>query len=125
MIIEVPMLPPREYSLNSRCHWAKRYRAGRDYRTAVFLSCFTAGALSKKFNPFQKARLELTFVFAQRRTRDRDNLIAQFKPGLDELVDVGLLPDDDAEHLELGEVNIEVDKNRAPLTIIELMEMFE
>jgi len=70
--------------------------------------------------PFIKARLNLTFVFAEQRRRDRDNCLASFKTGLDAIVDAGLLLDDDAEHLEIGKVDILVDPERAPLTIIEL-----
>ena len=54
------------------------------------------------------------------RRRDRDNLLASFKPGLDGIVDSALILDDDAEHLEIGKVDILVDPERAPLTIIEL-----
>ena len=72
--------------------------------------------------PFTKARLNLTFVFPEHRRRDRDNCLSMFKPGLDGIVDAGLLLDDDAEHLEIGNVDILVDPERAPLTIIELEE---
>ena len=69
---------------------------------------------------FIKAKLNLTFIFPQRRRRDRDNCLARFKPGLDAIVQAGLLLDDDAEHLQIGKVDILVDPARAPLTIIEL-----
>ncbi len=49
--------------------------------------------------------------------------MASFKPGLDAIVDAGLLLDDDAEHLQIGKVDILVDPGRAPLTIIELDEI--
>ena len=50
--------------------------------------------------------------------------MARFKPGLDAVVDAGLILDDDAEHLQIsGTVDILVDPARAPLTIIELEEV--
>jgi len=72
--------------------------------------------------PFTNAVLNLCFIFPQHRHRDRDNLIGQFKPGLDALVQAGLLLDDDSEHLHIGDVSILVNRKQAPLTIIELEE---
>ena len=93
------------------------------YQSAVFYCCVDArnrGYLKGLSFPFTRAKLELTFVFPEWRRRDRDNLLARFKPGLDGIVQSGLVPDDDAEHLEIGEVDILVDPERTPLTIIEL-----
>jgi len=125
MRIEVSQLPPFEYSPNWRGSWFDRYQAGLVYRNAVFYSCVEArnrAALYGYPKPFNKARLDLTFVFPLRRRRDRDNLQARFKPGQDAIVAAGLVRDDDVEHLIIGNVNIEVDPKRAPLTIIELKE---
>ncbi|MBA7641339.1 hypothetical protein ES703_49016 [subsurface metagenome] len=124
MRIEVSQLPPIEYSPNWRGHWRQRYQAGEVYKSAVYYSCVDARnrALAKGRLVFMRARLNLTFVFPQSRRRDEDNLIARFKPGLDGIVDSGLVVDDDAEHLEIVGVGIQADKERAPLTIIELEE---
>ena len=125
MRIEVTQLPPVEYSPNWRGHWARRYRAGRVYQGAVYYSCVDARTRAQREGvllPFTNAVINLCFIFPQYRHRDRDNLIGQFKPGLDAIVQAGLLLDDDAEHLQNGEVNIIVNRKRAPLTIIELKE---
>ena len=123
MKIEVPMLPPIELSPNARVHWAERQQAARVFSNAIYYSCVDAiNRYGQERRSYPKAKLSLTFVFPQKRKRDRDNLIAMFKPGLDALVKVGLLKDDDSEHLTIGEVKVEVDKERAPLTIIELEE---
>lgn len=127
MRIEVSQLPPVESSPNWRGFWAERYKAAKIYHSAVFYSC--VDARNKAYIegwpllPFIKARLNLTFVFAEQRRRDEDNLRARFKPGQDALVDSALVIDDDVEHLQPGEIKIEVDKSRAPLTIIELQEV--
>lgn len=127
MRIEVPLLPPAELSPNSRCHWAERYRVSQVFHDAVYYSAMDTinrSFLDKPWpRPMKKARLNLTFIFAQGGRRDKDNLVGMFKPGLDALVKVRLIEDDDAKHLELGEVKVEVDKRRAPLTIVELEEI--
>jgi len=118
MRIEVSQLPPVEYSLNWRGHWRQRYLAGKVYGDAVFYSCVNVRNITGQ--PFAKARLNLTFVFPEKRRRDFDNFLARFKPGLDAIVDAALILDDDAEHLQIGKVDILVDPGRAPLTIIEI-----
>jgi len=126
MIIEVTQLPPVEYSPNWRGHWAERYKEARVYHNAVFYSCVDArnrAYLEGVSFPFSKARVKLTFVFAERRRRDTDNLLARFKPGLDAIVDAALVLDDDSEHLQISTPDILVDSARAPLTIIELEEV--
>ncbi|GAI59902.1 unnamed protein product [marine sediment metagenome] len=127
MRIEVTQLPPVEYSLNWRGHWAERYGAAAvwAYRNAVYYSCVDARnrALASGKLAFIRAKLSLTFVFPEHRRRDRDNLLSRFKPGLDGIVASGLLVDDDAEHLEISGVDIVVDRKRAPLTVIDLEQM--
>ncbi|GAI88273.1 unnamed protein product, partial [marine sediment metagenome] len=124
--IEVTQLPPVSSSPNWRGHWGGKYKDSKVYHDAVFYCCVDArnrGYREGMSFPFIKAQLNLTFVFAEQRRRDRDNCLASFKPGLDAIVDAGLLSDDDAEHLEIGNVDIHVDPGRAPLTIIELEQM--
>ncbi len=130
--IEVTQLPPASSSPNWRGHWAKKYQESRTYHDAVFYSCVDArnrALLGERLPfallPFTRARVNLTFFFAQSRRRDRDNLIARFKPGIDAIVDASLVIDDDSEHLEIGEVNIVVDPDRAPLTVIEIERLEE
>ena len=126
MRIEVPFLPPVEYSPNSRVCWLVKYKAGKVYHDAVYYCCVDArnrGYREGLSFPFGKAKLNLTVVFAEMRLRDEDNLLARFKPGLDAVVDAGLLLGDDVEHLEIGKVEAVVDLKPAPLTIIELEEI--
>lgn len=128
MRVEISQLPPVEWSQNSRANWAERYKAGRIYQEAVFYSCVDARNRLQSvpgcqgFPPFKKPRLDLTFVFPNHRTRDENNLRARFKPGLDAIVQAGLIEGDSIELLELGKITVEVDRDRAPLTIIELGE---
>lgn len=124
MRIEVSQLPPRELSPNWRGHWAQRYQAGIVYGNAVYYSAVDARNKreTKVWQPFKRARLNLTFVFPYKRRFDEDNLRARFKPGQDALVRAGLLGGDTMENLVMGKLEVQVDKKRAPLTIIELDE---
>ena len=126
MRIEVHQLPPVTSSPNWRGHWAPQRKGARVYHNAVFYCCVDArnrGYREGMSFPFTKARLNLTFVFPEQRRRDRDNLLARFKPGLDAIVDAGLLLDDDAKHLEIGEIEIKADPEMAPMTIIDIEEV--
>lgn len=125
MRIEVPLLPGEELSPNARHFWASKYTAGKTYHDAVFYCCVDAqnrGIAGGQEFPFTRAKLSLTFVFPEHRRRDLDNFTSMAKPAIDAIVGSALILDDDSEHLEIGEVKIEVDKDRAPLTIIELTE---
>ena len=126
MRIEVSATPPRECSPNWRGHWRLRYLASKSYQEEVYCTAkyglSWAGYLVHARLPIVKGRIHLTVVYGQNRTRDRDNIIAMFKPGLDALVLAGILQADDSDHLEYGDVTVEVDKARAPLTIITIEE---
>lgn len=129
MRIEVSQLPPEECSPNSRAHWSEKYKAARVYQEVVFYHTVDIRNRLERlpwclgFPPFTKAQLTLTFVFPQLRKRDEDNLRAMFKPGQDALVQAELIPDDSPGHLVMGPLNIVIDKQEAPKTIIDLEEM--
>ena len=126
MRIEVTQIPPVSSSPNWRGFWPERHKAGKVYHDAVFYCCVDArnrGYAQGMSFPFIKARLNLTFVFAEPRLRDIDNLLARFKPGLDGIVASGLVMDDDAEHLKISNLDILVHPERAPRTIIDIEEL--
>ncbi len=128
MRIEVSQLPPQELNPNfSRYkHWGHRAEARRVWRAAVYYSVFDAKTKAERSGtqfPFEKAKLRWTFIFGVKRKRDADNLIASCKVSQDALVDAGILLSDDTEHLQIGKVDILVDPERAPLTVIEIEEV--
>lgn len=126
MRIEIDALPPEEYSPNWRGHWADRSRAGRLYQQLVFYSLVSACNLAIRqqgmWVPFQRAILDLTFIFPEYRERDEDNMRSRMKPGQDALVQAGFIQTDTPRHLILGKLQMIVDPDRAPLTIIDIRE---
>lgn len=72
--------PPKDLSPNARVHWSRRAKAARAYRSACFW-------LTKRdcLRPAPDGRLHVTieFIPPDRRQRDRDNLLASIKSGLD------------------------------------------
>ena len=123
MLIEIPLLPPGEMSPNWRGHWSVRSPASAAFREAVRLCAISQRNLAKMWVPFARPVIDLTFIFDVERNRDEDNLRARFKPGLDGLVDAELLLDDSSKRLITGTITILIDKERSPMTIIELREM--
>lgn len=126
MRIEVQCVPFPELSPNWRGHWSQRFQAAKAYKAAVFYECVDARnkemIRSGKWVPFSRPRLDLTFIYSQERVRDEDNIRASFKPGQDAIVAAGLIIDDNIKSLVMGSIKVEVDPERAPLTIIELEE---
>ena len=79
--------PPSDLSPNARLHWAKLARAKKQYRSAC---CSVSKEQLKKFktdNIPEKLVLEMTFIPPDRRSYDRDNLVARMKSGIDGLAD--------------------------------------
>lgn len=123
--VEVPQVPAMESNPN----WRKgknvafnKRQAGKVYASAVFYSAVDWRNKHTEFKPWERARLDLIFIYATSYRRDMDNLIAAFKGGLDALVSAGLLVDDDADHLVWGGMSVLIDKDRAPLTIVEVRQ---
>ena len=96
--IEIPSLPPRELSPNARVHW--RVKAGHTagYRLYVKLHARNQiRAQTGKWHVLRYGYLDITFVVPDRRRRDKTNMAASFKAGLDGLVDAGVIKDDSYE----------------------------
>jgi crossover junction endodeoxyribonuclease RusA len=78
--------PPKELSPNARQHWASLARAKRAYRAACAWQAKAQGVGSLPADA--RPLVALTFVPPDRRARDRDNMLASMKSGLDGLADV-------------------------------------
>ena len=126
--IEVSQVPPPESFPNWRGHWVEKYRATKAYRETVYLECvnvrnLTGEPWATEKHVFSRAKLSLTFVFHHQQGWDEDNLRASFKAGQDALVQAQLIPNDTPKYLELGPIEIVVDRRRSPKTIIYLEQL--
>ena len=112
LLLELPKLPSRSGAHgNARhAHWAQRARTVREEQYAWACLLMVAldqlglwGSATRQAEwHFLSARVDVTFVFRMDRRRDRDNYAAALKPLWDAVVQVGILPDDDSEHLSIG-----------------------
>jgi crossover junction endodeoxyribonuclease RusA len=76
--------PPRELSPNARVHWAAKGRAAKSYRSACF---WIAKRDGKPLDHDGRLHVLVEFVPPDRRSRDRDNMLASIKAGLDGLAE--------------------------------------
>ena len=72
--------PPRDLSPNARVHWSRKAKAARAYRESCYWLTKQSG-----LRPSSDGRLHvmIEFVPPDRRVRDRDNMLASIKNGLD------------------------------------------
>lgn len=93
-------------SLNQRLHWAAKARLTKQVRERVAWLCLA------EHLPRGLDRIEVLLVVhpKDRRRRDGDNYVATLKPCLDGLVDHGLVPDDNSDHVRFGVVIAGVDR---------------
>mgnify|MGYP001195151922 FL=1 len=81
--------PPTDLSPNARKHWAVVAKAKKQYRK----DCYSVSKEQlKKFKKItenipERLVLEMTFIPPDRRSYDRDNLVARMKSGIDGLAD--------------------------------------
>lgn len=79
---------------NQRLHFMRHAAAVANWRQAAHWA-----AKAEKLPRLRKAQIIATLHFGDRRRRDPANYHPTLKPIIDGLVDYGLLPDDDHQHL--------------------------
>lgn len=90
--IVIDEIPPSLNRFNGRqASWQYRNEKRR-WREAI---AWTANGMAK----VEKSVVEITYHFPDKRRRDPDNYCGKFI--LDGLVDAGVLPDDDFDHIDL------------------------
>jgi len=82
--------PPKDLSPNTRQHWARLAKAKKKYRTACALSVLEQRVGAPAYRSID---VRLVFVAPDRRHRDRDNLAARMKAGLDGVCDAWAIDD--------------------------------
>ena len=115
--IELPYLPPKEFSRNSRAHWTALHRVKNMVYDDVLITLMESGF--KKGKPLEQATVTFTFYIPDRRNRDADNLITACKPILDGLVRAGVIEDDNLVTIGVPTYQFEY-RLRNPGTLIEV-----
>ena len=112
----MPHLPPRELSPNARLHWARLRKAKAAAKEELVALLIEQGCVQDPL--WERAHLKVTFVAADKRRRDLDNLIAACKPWIDGLVGVnGVIVDDAYDRLSI-EASYQIGENEQ--TILEV-----
>ncbi len=74
--------------------------------------------LENETTGWKQATLEVTFFHKQKRKRDSLNFMSMLKSAIDGIIDAGLLPDDDHEHLTPMPPAFKIDKECPRVEII-------
>ena len=112
-VLELPFLPTRASSPNTRGHWVARYKANRKLKEDTFML-----AMSKQVPAFEKARITIVYVVKDNRRRDGDNWLSMAKGIIDGMVEAKVFKDDSAEYISFAPFRFVVDKGKSPMTII-------
>lgn len=79
--------PQAKLSPNARVHWAALAKEKRTYRNQCYITALVQLKTRTEVLPDGALHVELEFVPPNRRSYDRDNLVARMKAGLDGLAD--------------------------------------
>lgn len=84
--------PPHQLSPNKRLHWAKVAKVKSNYRRECWASVLEQLG-TRPGSPGDRLHLYMEFMPPDRRSYDRDNLIARMKSGLDGVADAFCIDD--------------------------------
>lgn len=99
---------------NDRMHWAQKARVTRTWRQAGLIT-----ARQQQLPAFERIEIRVWVHKTTARRYDAMNLYPTFKAFVDGLVDYGLIPDDDNEHL-LGPIIMQGAKHDQPGATIQI-----
>lgn len=103
----VPLRCVPSANTTTREHWRARARRVDEIATVLGMLRLADG---RGIPPLPRARLRLALHFRDRRRRDPQNYLGGAKQLVDALVRIGVLVDDDAEHLACDEPVLRVDR---------------
>lgn len=92
---------PLSLNKSNSMHWASRKRHLDPWRSVIRVAYLRA--TMREELGIGPVEIAFTFSFARNGRRDPHNYIATVKPLIDELVDMGLVPDDTAEWVSVAE----------------------
>lgn len=106
-VIVVLPYPSSKLNAHNKGHWRNKSAVVKQYRTTAKLA---ASEHSTK-SPIEQATISYRFFVPDNRRRDAANLIQMVKPGIDGIVDAGLIADDCWQKLTIGLVVVEIDRD--------------
>jgi len=120
MIVEIPGTPPSK-NKHSGTHWSQNYVVEKKWKEAAGWA--VKAQCSPSDYPDPPVKLIITLVENDRRKRDILNYASRGMHGLiDGLVEVGVLEDDDYEHINAIEMDYVVEPERDDkMTVIEVV----
>lgn len=110
--IDLPWTQP-PLTANQRMHWAEKARVTSFVRRY-------AAILARKAPRTERLVVTLHYQPKQQRRRDRHNLWPTVKALVDGIVDAGIVPDDDTEHVSTPEPVIHAPNGDRPAMWLEL-----
>jgi Holliday junction resolvase RusA-like endonuclease len=124
LTITIPALPGEALKPGYRGGWWLVRKAKKHDTEMGYVYALIAYRERKNFPlPLKRVIAEVTFVFKQQRRRDLDNWSGRLKGYWDGIVQAGIVADDNSEIITSLSVKFEIDKARAPLTIITISEV--
>ncbi|AMU78478.1 hypothetical protein SEA_SKINNYPETE_48 [Mycobacterium phage SkinnyPete] len=108
--IDLPWSRP-PLTANQRMHWAAKAKTTREVRAA-------AAVIARNLPRADRLVVTLHYQPSQNRRRDRHNLWPTVKALVDGLVDAGVVPDDDTEHVSTPEPVIHTPASTAALWLV-------
>jgi hypothetical protein len=107
-------LPGKSLHSHAKGHW--RAKSGATAQARREATWATKAAWSG--DAWTRATVDYFFAVPDRRRRDAANLVAACKAYVDGVIDAGLLPDDCWEMLSIGEVSVEIDRERPRVVLV-------
>ena len=120
--ITIPELPNAALKSAFRGGWWL-VRKAKVHDTEMAYMYGLAAKDGQHFLPMTPVEATVTFIFKEHRKRDLDNYGARLKGFWDGITKARIIPDDSSDHLTSIKIRFEVDKKRAPMTIITLSEV--
>jgi len=122
VVVNIPMLPPKEVSPNYHGKLGARMRASKAWREAAYYCARNASP--GVFPHYEKAVVKVTYqVPSKAYIKDDDNAIASVKPALDGCILAGIVCDDSPEHLRVLPVVWDINKAKDKATILEFIKL--
>lgn len=109
--------PDRLMSMNDRMHWRPRSRQIRVWRHAARIAALHIPTARR---PHGQCTVDIELPVKDNRKRDPHNYYPTVKACIDGLVDAGVWPDDDPDHVVTNEPTLTVDRNRYGTVTIRL-----